>query len=96
MAPLTHLLKKEVVWQWSKAWQDAFDGVKHALTHALLLVLPDVTQPFEVVTHAFLVGIGAVLLNNVRPLAFESRKLSAAEINYFTGEQELLAMLSTP
>jgi len=79
--------------EWSEHCQTAFEQVKHALTHAPVLSLPDFTKPFEVICDASIEGLGAVLLQEERPLAFESRKLVPAERNYTTGEQELLAVV---
>lgn len=80
---------------WGAEQQTAFDSIKHALTHAPVLTLPDFSKPFEVVTDArgdrLDGGLGAVLLQEGRPIAFESRKLIPAELNYTTTEQELLA-----
>ena len=60
--PLTALLKKEVPWKWSQKCIDAFAGIKHALTHAPVLQIPDHRKPFEVVCDASGYGLGAVLI----------------------------------
>ena len=91
--PLTNLTKKNVPYNWTPQCQQAFDEIKHALIHPPVLALPDFSKPFEVVCDASVEGLGAVLLQDGRPLAYESRKLSPAEYNYHTGEQELLAVV---
>ncbi|GJP82930.1 hypothetical protein CLOP_g13152 [Closterium sp. NIES-67] len=93
VAPLTALTRKRSAWQWTDQCQKAFDEVKTMLTNAPVLALPDPSKPYEVVTDASTVGIGAVLLQEGRPVAFESRKLSPAEQRYTTSEQELLAVV---
>ena len=81
---------------WTPQCQEAFDNIKHALTHAPVLVLPDYSpdaERFEVVADASMFGIGAVLLQGKRPIAFESHKFTQAERNYPAGQQELLAII---
>ncbi|MGQ3286099.1 RNase H-like domain-containing protein, partial [Bosea sp. (in: a-proteobacteria)] len=71
----------------------AFNGLKDALCSAPVLALPDFTKPFVVCTDASLVGTGAVLLQEGRPIAYTSKKLSPPETRYSTGDQELLAII---
>jgi hypothetical protein len=91
--PLTHLTKSKVKFEWTPRCQEAFDGIKDCLIRAPCLASPDVNKPYTVVSDASTVGIGAVLLQDERPIAFTSRKLSPPELNYSTGEQELLAVV---
>ncbi|GJP62824.1 hypothetical protein CLOP_g19847, partial [Closterium sp. NIES-67] len=93
VAPLTALTRKGSAWEWTRQCQEAFDKVKTKLTNGPVLVLPDPSKPYEVVTDASTVGIGAVLLQEGRPVAFESRKVSPAEQRYTTSKQELLAVV---
>ena len=91
--PLTNLTKKETPFIWDEQCEKAFQHIKYSLTHAPVLALPDFNKSFEVITDASIEGIGAVLMQEGRPLAYESRKLLPAEVRYTTGEQELLAVV---
>jgi hypothetical protein len=66
VAPLTHLTKKDVPYASSANCQKAFE-IKHALTHAPILALPDFSKPFEVSCDASIQGLGAVLLQKADP-----------------------------
>jgi hypothetical protein len=94
-APLTALTRKDVGFVWTDQCQKAFDGVKHALTHAPVLAMPDFTRPstMEVLCDASIIGIGAVLTQDGRPLAYESKRLSDAEVKWTTTDQELWAVV---
>ena len=87
MGPLTNLLRKSVTFEWSPACQTAFDGIKHALTTAPVLVMPDYSKPFELIADACGFGTGAALLQEGRPIAFLCKQFNAAERNYSVGEQ---------
>ncbi|KAJ9515330.1 hypothetical protein QJQ45_006553 [Haematococcus lacustris] len=97
-APLTNLTgpkKESFPWKaWPQAELDAFNALKQAISNVPMLKLPDHSKPFQVHCDASLEGIGAVLMQDGYPLAYYSRKLIPAEINYTTGEQELLALVS--
>ena len=58
-----------------------------------MLRTPDESKPYEVVTDASAYGLGAVLLQEGHPVAFESRKLNPAELNYTVTEKEMLAVV---
>ena len=90
-APLTDLTSKNRPFKWGDQEQDAFDGLKYALTHAPCLALPDFSKPFEIVSDASGFGIGAVLMQEKRPISYYSRKLSESETRYGTSDKELLA-----
>ncbi len=91
--PLHALTGKDVTWRWSLTCQLAFEELKRKLTEAPVLRAPDFNLPFEVIADASDFTLGAVLLQEGRPVAYESRKLTPAEINYVTGEKELLAVV---
>jgi hypothetical protein len=93
VAPLTNLTQHDSKYNRTVEYHEAFDKVKYALTHAPVLALPTFDESFEVIRNASIVGIGAILLQKGRPIAFESRKLSPVENNYTTGEQELIAVV---
>ena len=90
---LYDLLKTNAVFNFSDAHKKAFEQVKYSLAHAPVLKAPDFSQPFELWTDASTHGIGSVLMQGGHPVAYESRKLSSAEFNYTTTEQELLAVV---
>ena len=92
-AALTKLTGKNSKFTWTEACEQSFEGLKQDLTTSPVLASPDLSKPFEVVTDACGEGIGAVLLQEGRPIAFESRKLTDPETRYTTTEQELLASI---
>jgi hypothetical protein len=96
-SPMTALTKKEIKWganTWTQQCQDAFEGIKHALTHAPCLVLPDLSKGgYELIADASLTGIGAVLLQEGHPIAYESRRLTDAQYKWTTTEQEMWAVV---
>ncbi|GFX13417.1 retrovirus-related Pol polyprotein from transposon 17.6 [Trichonephila clavipes] len=93
--PLYRLKKKGAKFNWSTEAQDSFDKIKRALTEALVLQLSNFTEQFNLFTDASEVGIGAVLCQNHRPIAFTSRTLNKAERNYTVTEGECLAVIWT-
>ncbi|KAE8690983.1 cytochrome P450 78A7-like [Hibiscus syriacus] len=91
--PLTELLKKDKVWDWSTECQEAFEKIKEAMVSEPVLVLPDYTKPFVVFTDASDVAIGGVLMQEGHPVAYESRKLNETERRYSVHEKEMTAVV---
>jgi hypothetical protein len=91
--PRTNLTRKANAWNWTGRCQDAFELLKQKLTEAPLLRTPNEGLPYEVVTDASDLGLGAVLLQEGHHVAFESRKLNSAELNYNVTEKEMLAIV---
>ena len=78
---------------WIEKCEEAFQKLKELLTSALILVVPDPEGDFMVCTDASLEGIGAVLMQNGRVIAYESRKLKDHELNYPMHDLELAAVV---
>lgn len=95
--PLTSLLKKDVPYRWSDLCQQAFEQLKDLLTQAPILQYPDFSKPFNLTCDASDYAIGCVLsqgpIGKDLPIAFASRTLNKAEINYNTTEKELTSIV---
>ncbi|GJP83868.1 hypothetical protein CLOP_g13969 [Closterium sp. NIES-67] len=96
-ALLTDRLKDHDCFWWGEKQQAAFDQLKIALTSSPVLRISDPNRPYEVVTDASDIAIGAVLLQDfgdgLQPVAYESRKLQGAEKNYTVHDKEMLAIV---
>ncbi|XP_071924801.1 uncharacterized protein [Coffea arabica] len=92
-APLNEVIKKNVGFQWGKEQEESFFKLKKLLTSAPILALPNFDVTFEVECDASGIGIGAVLHQNNRPLAYFSEKLSGGALNYPTYDKELYAIV---
>ena len=86
-APLNDLLQKNKQWNWTSEHVEAVKSVKRLLTSADTLSHYDPSLPISLSCDASPVGIGAVIFHTFpdgtdKPIAYASRKLTAAEHNY--------------
>ena len=92
-APLTEILKKSVGFKQDSEQDRAFIEIKEKLCGAPLLALPDFSKTFEIECNASRIGIGAILMQEKRPIAYFSEKLNGATLNYPTYDKELYALV---
>jgi len=79
---------------WTAAAQAAFEALKQAVTQAPVLALPNFSQPFIIECDASGVGVGAVLMQENRPIAFLSQALKGKALHMSTYEKELFALVT--
>lgn len=90
--PLYDLLKKEA-FHWTEEQTAAFNKLKQSLTTAPVLALPNFALPFTLETDVSGTGLGAVLMQQGRPLAYYSKSIGPRSSTLSTYEKEALAIL---
>jgi hypothetical protein len=91
--PMTELLKKGVKFEWSQKCKDAFHTLRQHLTTAPVLAQPDNAKPFDVYCDASGTGLGCVLMQDNRVIAYASRALRPHEQNHPTHDLELAVVV---
>ena len=93
VAPLTQLTRKDQPFTWTDKCEESFQKLKRRLTSAPILVIPDMGKPFEVYCDASHLGLGCVLMQEKKAVAYASRQLKVHERNYPTHDLELAAIV---
>ena len=94
-APLTRLTQKNVKFVWTDRCEEHFLQLKDLLTSTPVLTLPSGDESYAVYYNASRVGLGCVLMQNGRVVAYASRQLKKHEQNYPTHNLEMAAVVFT-
>ena len=92
LQPLQNLLRKEVAWTWSNHHEEAFQETKKMIETNVKLAYYDPNKELVLENDASEYGLGTVMMQEGKPVAFASRTLSPAERNYAQIEKEMLAV----
>ena len=93
VASLTNLTRKDVKYDWVDACQQSFEELKGRLTSSPVLALPFGRDGFVIYSDASRQGLGYVLMQNDRVIAYASRQLKKHEENYPTHNLELAVVV---
>jgi hypothetical protein len=90
---ITSLLKNDTEFIWSSKCNEAFEQLKILLTTAPVLAQPDIEKPFDVYCDASGSGLGCVLMQEGRVIAYALRQLRRHEEHYPTHDLELATVV---
>jgi hypothetical protein len=93
LGPLTALTKKNVHYVWSDECEASFQELKRRLVMAPVLTLPSSKEGFVVYSDASHNGLGCVLMQQGKVIAYASRQLKNHERNYPTHDLELASIV---
>nr|CAD40090.2 OSJNBb0012A12.12 [Oryza sativa Japonica Group] len=91
--PMTRLLQKDVKYKWSEECEQSFQELKNRLISAPILILPDPKKGFQVYCDASKLGLGCVLMQDGKVVAYASHQLRPHEKNYPAHDLELAAVV---
>ena len=93
VAPLTQLTRKDQPFTWTDKCEESFQELKWMLTSTPILVIPGVGKPFEVYYDASHLGLGCMLMQEKKVVAYALRQLKVHERNYPTHDLKLAAIV---
>ncbi|GJZ08082.1 reverse transcriptase domain-containing protein, partial [Tanacetum coccineum] len=91
--PMTELTQKNQKFDWGEEQEEAFQLLKQKLCVAPILALPEGSDDFVVYCDASIKGLGAVLMQRMKVIAYASRQLKIHKKNYTTHDLELGAVV---
>jgi hypothetical protein len=93
--PMTRLLQKNHKFAWTEECETTFRTLRMLLTTAPVLAQPDIEKPFDVFCDTSGIGLGYVLMQEGKVIAYASRQLRKHEINYPTRDLEFTVVVHT-
>ena len=95
VSPMLRNLKKDVKFEWDEECQQAFEKLKNALVSAPILIFPNMSEPFMLVTDKSRQAVGYILVqegrnNRLHPVRYGEKSLDSAQKNYSVSEIEML------
>jgi ribonuclease HI len=91
--PMTSLLQKDHKFAWTEECEAAFRTLRKLLTTAPILAQLDIEKPFDMFCDASKTGLGCVLMQDGRVIAYASCQLRKHEVNYLTHDLEFAAVI---
>ena len=92
-SPLTKLLKKGIKFEWTEKCQNSFEQLKGMLIEAPVLTEPTSGKEYTLYSDASGIGLGCVLMQDGKVVAYACRELKPHEQNYPTHDLDLAAVV---
>ena len=92
-SPLTRLLRKGVKFEWDDKCQSNFERLKEILVEASVLIQPTLGKDYTMYSDASRIGLGCILMQDGKVVAYASKQLKPHEQNYPTHDLELAVVV---
>ena len=91
--PLRRLTKQDAEWNWTSEQEDAFERLKSIMSSDTVITYYNPTRQINILVDASPVGLGAIMSQDGKVVAYASRALTCVESRYSQTEREALAIV---